>query len=617
MEFVQIIIKLLTVLCTPLILGTMYVLSKIYTYKSVSYPKNMKKTTRYTVNSYFNLPYEDSTYCKHSVNKQRFHKKRVPEEIDAIVIGSGIGGLSSAAFLARSGYKVLVLEQHYIAGGCTHCYSDMGVEFDTGIHYVGNIEKRKQILDLISETPIKWDKMGREDGRFTYDEIYIGNDKYEFRAGQEEMISELLKHFPDTDRDTLNRYFDRIKKTSQKDSFFNLKIAKPKWLVNILSKYICADFYDSINKTAYDVVSEYTDNEQLKAVLCSQFGDSGPTPKNNTFFMHASIVNHYMNGGWYPRGGTSSIAKAIIPVIEKAGGRVLVNAKVDKILLDENNKTVIGVRLVKDGLVIHAPKVISATGIIATAHHLLPDECKYRQQLISRVNNIGPSCTYVYLFLKLNGSPSELKLRSSNIWSWPNEDYDKMLEDFYNDPENAPIPMFAGFPCAKDSEWEHTYPGVSNAVILTAVKYEWFEKWKDHKHKKRGGEYMKFKDIFKQRLINEICRYYPQLDGKIMYADVGSPLTFNHYIGSTFGECYGLDCTSKRFVSDDWLRPATEINGLYLSGQDITTLGFTGALMSGVLTAHEIMGYGTLLDIIKGRNLINDIMYMDSKSRGE
>jgi all-trans-retinol 13,14-reductase len=172
--------------------------------------------------------------------------------------------------------------------------------------------------------------------------------------------------------------------------------------------------------------------------------------------------------------------------------------------------------------------------------------------------------------------------------------------------------MFAGFPCAKDSEWEKNYHGVSNAVILTAVKYEWFEKWENNKHKKRGDEYMRFKDIFKNRLIKEICKYYPQLENKIMYADVGSPLTFNHYIGSTFGECYGLNSTPRRFVSDDWLRPKTDIDGLYLSGQDITTLGFTGALMAGVLTAHEIMGYGTPLDIIKGRNLINDLMYMES-----
>ena len=88
-----------------------------------------------------------------SPNRDRFLKKKIPAEIDAIIIGSGIGGLSCAAFLSRVGKRCLVLEQHYIAGGCTHSFVEHGYEFDTGVHYVGNIEKRRKILDLITDNP--------------------------------------------------------------------------------------------------------------------------------------------------------------------------------------------------------------------------------------------------------------------------------------------------------------------------------------------------------------------------------------------------------------------------------------------------------------------------------
>ena len=75
--------------------------------------------------------------------------------MDAIVIGSGIGGLTTAALLSRIGKKVLVLEQHYIAGGCTHTFEDKGYEFDTGIHYIGNMHKKhsfsRKLFDLISD----------------------------------------------------------------------------------------------------------------------------------------------------------------------------------------------------------------------------------------------------------------------------------------------------------------------------------------------------------------------------------------------------------------------------------------------------------------------------------
>ena len=76
-------------------------------------------------------------------NKNLYKTNKIPEFLDVIVIGSGIGGLSTAALLSKCGRKVLVLEQHNIAGGSTHSFEDHGFEFDTGIHYVGNMSKEK------------------------------------------------------------------------------------------------------------------------------------------------------------------------------------------------------------------------------------------------------------------------------------------------------------------------------------------------------------------------------------------------------------------------------------------------------------------------------------------
>ena len=80
-----------------------------------------------------------------SILMDRYTKSSIPENLDAIVIGSGIGGLSTAVLLAKSDKKVLVLEQHYRAGGCTHTFDELGGLFDSGIHYVGC----KNIIDSL------------------------------------------------------------------------------------------------------------------------------------------------------------------------------------------------------------------------------------------------------------------------------------------------------------------------------------------------------------------------------------------------------------------------------------------------------------------------------------
>ncbi len=76
-------------------------------------------------------------------------------------------------------------------------------------------------------------------------------------------------------------------------------------------------------------------------------------------------------------------------------------------------------------------------------------------------------------------------------------------------------------------------------------------------------------------------------------------------MGSYNGECYGLDAVTKRF-SYLKLRPETNVENLYLTGQDITASGFGSAITSGVLTVSNILGYN-LYDMIIGRNIINDI----------
>ena len=155
---------------------------------------------------------------KHSglIFRDGYSKRKIPKDIDAIIIGSGIGGLTCAGLLSRAGKRVLVLEQHYIAGGCTHSFEEHGYEFDTGLHYMGNIDKRKKILDLITQEEIQWDKMGTQENGYVYDEIRIGEPQpdgtikykeYDLPAGKEPFIKLMVSKFPKEEQ-TIRKYYN-------------------------------------------------------------------------------------------------------------------------------------------------------------------------------------------------------------------------------------------------------------------------------------------------------------------------------------------------------------------------------------------------------------------------
>jgi all-trans-retinol 13,14-reductase len=346
-------------------------------------------------------------------------------------------------------------------------------------------------------------------------------------------------------------------------------------------------------KTLGEVLDGVTDDPTLKAVLAAQFGDHGLPPSQASFVIHAMIFNHYLGGAAYPIGGASKIAESVAPVIEAAGGDVVVNADVASVLIEGGRA--VGVRMAK-GAEIRAPLVISDAGVPNTVEHLLPEGTPGREALRATLRKTERSASHVCLYVGLDQTDDELGLGSSNLWVYNSADQDGDLARYLADHE-APLPMvYISFPSAKDPDFANRHPGKATVEVVSIAPYDRFQKWEDTKWMKRGEDYEAVKEELSSRLIEVLEREVPQIAGKIAYSELSTPLSTRHFGGYDKGEIYGLEHTPARF-RERALRPKTGLKGFYLTGQDVCTAGIAGALFGAVLSASAILGRNLLGEI--------------------
>lgn len=516
---------------------------------------------------------------------KRYRSTRVDDRYDAVVIGSGIGGMTSAAMLSKAGMKVLVLEQHYTAGGYTHSYSRNGYEWDVGVHYIGEMgnpnSQMRRVFDFITDGELKWAALDKN-----YDRLYFGDDVYNLQAGSKDFKQSLLEHFPEEEK-ALDAYLKMLESIT---NFLPLKVmdkllpkivSKP---YNVLKKYGLPSYF---NQTTYDVLSRLTDNQKLIAVLTGQWGDCGLPPKQSSFIIHALIARHYLDGAYYPEGGAWKIADTIIPVIQQSGGDLLTYANVKQIVIEKGRA--VGVEMA-DGHIIKADKVISGAGVMNTFTDLLPPDLSTKFEYHKRLKEVESSKAHLGMYIGLKGSTEELKLPKTNFWIFPDYDADASLQAFEQDKNQALPAVYISFPSAKDPEWQRKHSDKSTIEIVAPCPYEWFEQWENEPWGKRGADYDELKEEFTQRMLAVLFKKMPHLKGKVDYYETSTPLSTNFFCAYKKGELYGLSHDPSRF-EQSWLRPETEIPGLYLTGQDILSCGIGGAMMAGVMTSVSMLGW--------------------------
>ncbi|MGW1013930.1 phytoene desaturase family protein [Streptomyces termitum] len=512
----------------------------------------------------------------------------VAEVYDAVVVGSGAGGLTAAVCLARQGRRVAVFERHYTAGGYTHAYRRRGWEWDVGIHYVGQLGKGEPVRvlsDYLTGGALEWAPLGDP-----YDEYRIAGEDHPVAVGLDAQQAALIARFP-AERDGVRELFALIRRCRAVLPALALgRLSGPvaRRLARILRTVAVPP---EALRPAREVVEEKVRDERLRQVLLTQsallLADS---TRRLPFFLLAVLFEHFRTGAWYPVGGSAAIARAMLGPIREAGGEVFVRAPVARIVRDgegaRGGARATGVVLA-DGTRVRAPVVVGAAGAHHTYRTLLPGPPAAGAE---RLDGMRRGFPFVVLFLGLDGTPGELGLPRHNMMVTEGD-----CDAFFDGPAGRVSGCFLSFSCAKDPTWEARHPGRSTGEILAYVRPDLFAPFHGSRPRHRDPAYLRLKDELSAELLAVLHRRLPGTRGRVAYHELGTPLSAEHFTGWPGGSLYGLAKDVAAFGDGrgpglaDWIRPRTGVPGLYLAGQDCLAGGFLGAVTGGLLAAHEAL----------------------------
>lgn len=503
-------------------------------------------------------------------------------QFDAIVIGSGVGGLGTAITLGQHGYRVLVLEQHYVPGGWSHSFTINGHRFSPGVHYVGQLGKGEGANKMYCDLGIANDLVFFRMNKNGFEHCHIGDKVFDYPAGIENIIEKLSNEFPSESKyiDKYLRLVDRV--NYQIQLMPTLKTRWEKITAPFRTKEVGKYGLFSLKR----VIDWHLKDPFLKAYLNVQCGDHGLPPNKASFPVHCAVMGHYLNGAYYPLGGGGGIVKAMTTAIKKQNGTVKTESGVKRIILNDS-KEAVGVET-DNGETYYSNIIVSNADPHKTYFGLVGKEY-LSKGLVKKLNKTKYSVTSLILFLTLDIDLTKLELDSGNYWLVKNENLDDHFEELTKTEvtkgETFPT-VFMSCTTLKDPA---SYDGKHhNFEIVTYVSYDCmkpFEGLSDY----HNDVYKKFKEKVTNKMLNNVEQLIPEARKHIVTAELGTPKTNEYYIDATEGNVYGTEKTLMH-VGPLAFKNTTEIKNLYLTGSSTLSHGVTGATSSGINAAANILG---------------------------
>jgi all-trans-retinol 13,14-reductase len=501
-------------------------------------------------------------------------------EFDAIIIGSGLGGLSCGYAFARKNFRALVLEQHDRPGGYATSFSRPGgFVFDVSLHSTV-VGKREDLYNLIPGLPEITD-VEFVPHPHLYRAIF---PEHELVVPQKDLpgyIKLLAGHFPEEeagirgiieDMEGLARDIGRFSGAGSMPDMSRFSTEFP-----YLFKYQ--------GKTWGQMADARIKNPQLKAIVSNLWGYYGLPPSRLSCYYYAlPTIGYLAQGGYYPRGTSQKISSALAKYIEDKGGKVVLRTSVEEIVVKDRTAT--GVRTA-DGKQYAARVIVSNAGAHGTFRSMM-NEGDYLKEYLARLDSYSVSLSAFQVFLGLKTDlVGKLGLTDSEVFYHGGYD----LEAEYQLAVNADVERGWYGLMLYDNLYRGYSPKGKNTINIIAL--QGYDHWKPYEadyYKGNKSAYRAEKQRMAKVLISKVEEtLLPGLSNSIQIMEAGSPLTHARYTRNYRGAVYGWDQTLNN-SGPNRLPHKTPIRNLYLAGAWTTPgHGYGGVIFSGLQCFAEIM----------------------------
>lgn len=504
-----------------------------------------------------------------------------------VIIGAGMGGLFTGAFLAKEDYKVVVIEKNSTIGGGLQTFMRHGVSFDTGLHTLGGFRDGGSLQKICHYFGILKDLDILDVDDDCMDSItYLEDGKtYKIRSGREGFTESFVSFFPE-EEDGIRQYVDALYRMSNGVNLF--------WLRPSGDDVSIKDgmFFWPANK----MIEHYVRDERLRDMLAYMnpmyAGVKGHTPA----YIHSLINVLYINGPSRLAGGSRQLATGLASVIKASGGEIITGQAVTGV--NVSNRQV-------QSVVTEKGTEYTADYYISDIHpcsllNILPVHA-FPHSFCDRLRSIPStySAFSVFVIFKKNTFPyinhtCYFQEKYGQVWS--HSLYDDMWPRGF---------MYITPPCRGQGHY------AVSMIINSLMEYKQVIPWETTTTGKRGKDYEEWKKSRMEQVIGRIEQLYPDFRNCIDSVFAASPLTIRDYYNTKEGALYGFrkDCNN---MALSHLSVFTKISNLLLTGQNINLHGICGVPLTAINTAEAIVGKDTIVhkinnSYVKDHDIIQSI----------